>query len=225
MSRKIKPFAIVLDVDDCIDDFGGDLCWIHNKINNTNVTSNDIKDWNFITLKVKDRNGNEVLGVDLRKTFEYWEEHGLYGSLNLLPKAREAVTVMRDFGYKIILLTARKKKYEDETKLHLWRNHIPFDEIYFREDPEEKDFKTNKIKQLSKQYNIQMFVDDKYETVEHVAENTNVKMVCLLETACTRHLKTIEGDFENKLEQNESIHKFVHLYDVIRMLRDLRIKE
>ena len=75
--RIFKPKAVVLDIDDVIDDFCGYLCWIHNRVNGTHVTSNDIKDWNFETLKVRDRNGNEVIGTDLRQTFRYWEEHGL----------------------------------------------------------------------------------------------------------------------------------------------------
>jgi len=222
--RIFKPKAVVLDIDDVIDDFCGYLCWIHNRVNGTHVTANDIRDWNFETLKVKDRNGNEVIGTDLRQTFRYWEEHGLYGSVDLLPRAYDAIRKIVDYQYKVILLTARDKKYEDETKLHLWKNGIIFDEIYFKGEDDGSDFKTKKIKKLSRRYNIQLFADDKYSTVEHVAENTNVNCVCLIETASTRDLKKIEGDTENRLQKNDDIHKFVTLYDAIILLKDLRPK-
>ena len=165
--RVMKPKAVVLDIDDVIDDFCGGLCWVHNLINNTHVSANDIRDWNFETLKVRDKNGNEVIGSDLRKTFEYWEEHGLYADLKLLPGVYDAI-----------------KRINEEAG---------------------SDFKTRKIKQLSRKYNIQFFADDKYSTVEHVAENTNVNTVCLIETASTKDLPTIEGDAENRLVQNEDI--------------------
>ena len=225
--RKMKPKAIILDIDDVIGDFCGDLCWVHNMVNGTCVTANDIRGWNFETLKVSDRNGNEVIGSDLRETFRFWEEHGLYASLNIKPRVSEAIAVMRLFGYKVIFLTARDSRFREETKLNFWRNGIKFrdDELILREDDDKENFKTKKIKQLSKDYNIQMFVDDKYSTIEHVADNTNVNIVCLMETASTRNLKTIEGDKENRLEKNENIHKFVDLYDVTKLLKDLRPKE
>lgn len=220
----MKPKAVVLDIDDVIDDFCGGLCWVHNLINKTHVSANDIRDWDFETLKIKDKNGNEVIGSDLRKTFEYWEEHGLYSNLKLLPGVYDAIKKIKDYQYKIILLTARKKKYEDETKIHLWREGIEFDEIYSKGEDDGDDFKTKKIRQLSRTYNIQLFADDKYSTVENVAENTNVNFVCLIETASTRDLPVIEGDIENRLVKNEDIHKFIDLYDAVRMLRDLRPK-
>ena len=225
--NKRKPKTIILDIDDVINDFCGELCWIHNKVNGTCVTAHDIKDWNFETLRVRDRNGNEVIGEDLRKTFHYWEDHGLYSSLPVKPKVQDAISIMRLFGYKVIFLTARDKKFRDETRLNFWRHGISFreDELILREDDDKDNFKTKKIKQLSKEYNIQMFVDDKYSTVEHVAENTNVNTVCLIETASTRSLNTIEGDSENRLEKNENIHKFADLYDITKLLKDLRPKE
>jgi len=218
--RNKKPLCVVLDLDDTIADFCGELCWVHNKVNGTCVTKHDIRDWNFSTLRVRDARGNEVIGENLRKTFEYWEGHGLYASLNLIPKSAEAVSIMRKFGYKVILITARNIKYKDETKLNLWKHRVHYDEIYFREEEDGEDFKTKKIKQLAKTYNIQMFADDKFSTIEKAAlSGVHINNLCLIETASTRDLETEEDNYT--LISNEKIKKVRDLYDAARFLKDL----
>jgi hypothetical protein len=194
--RVFKPKVIILDVDDTILDFCGFLCSLHNKKYGTCISPNDLTDWNFSSVEVKDANGNVVLGSQLRATFEEYEADGLYVGLDVLGDADFALEIMKKLGYKIILLTARNEKFGKQTELNLIMNKIYqfIDEIHFKSDKNIENFKTNKIKELSKIYNIQLFADDRAETVMQISENCKVDKIFLINKA---HNKNIEIEDEN----------------------------
>lgn len=204
MKRKLKPRAVVVDYDDTVADFSGFLCHLHNKIHHTSIVTNDITTWEFEDIRVNDVRGNIVTGEELNRTFKEYEPEGLYAILPVISEAKSALKIMRLLGYKIIILTARKPEHEKQTMLNLLHNDVVYDELYFEED------KVKKIKELSKKYNIQVFADDKLETIEDVVENCKVRKVYLIDKA---HNRTEDIDDE--------IIRITNLFEVVRDLRDL----
>jgi hypothetical protein len=181
--RVKKPLAIVLDLDDCIYDFRGYLCRMHNKLHKTSITANDIKSWDFNGISVEDVRGHKVTGEQLYETFKKLEPEGLYWVLPLLPNAKDALIIIRKLGYRIVMLTAREEVYRNQSIFSIHHNDLPFDEVVFNKD------KAKEIRKLSKTYNIRGFIDDKLSTVEDVEGSTNVNMCFLVETAATRDLE------------------------------------
>jgi predicted secreted acid phosphatase len=203
--RKRKPKAIILDADDTIFNFLGGICKIHNKRNGTCITPQDLTAWDFGATEMKDARGNSVNGTELRQTWKDYEDSGLYACLSLIGDAAFALHLMKDLGYKIIILTARPEKYGKDTELNLIFNNIHqyVDEIYFNSD------KVKKIKELSKTYNVVMFADDRATTVQDIYENCKVRNVILIEKA---HNSDAEVDPE--------IHRVKDLMETIRLLKD-----
>lgn len=198
---KNKPKCVILDVDDTLVLFCSFLCYLHNKLNNTCVTENDITDWDFDGLDLTDVRGNRVTGKQLRATFLKYEPLGLYACLPVCKESRFGLQLIHKLGYKIILMTARKKEFEGSTLLNLIKNDIPYDEIYFEKD------KVKKIKQLSKQYDIQLFADDKLITVLDVAENTHIPNICLIKKA-----------HNEKAELPDNVRLINTVFDAVRFL-------
>ena len=214
--RQIKPKAVVLDLDDTIVDFLGFLCSLHNKKNGTCIIPNDISEWNFTSLSVTDVRGNTVSGDELRNTFKEYEPEGMYVGLELIKDSDFALEIMKQLGYKIIILTARSSKFGKQTELNLIRNkiHKYIDEIYFKPETvkEGEDFKVNKIKELSKTYNVQLFADDRGETIRAVYENCNVNRVFLIEKPHNSGFEIVD----------DGIIKVKDLMETVRYLKEVK---
>lgn len=211
--RKYKPKAIVLDADDTIFDFCGPLCTVHNRERGTCVTPNDLTTWNWLDLELKDASGNKVTGQELRETFTKYEPHGLYASSPLLRDSYNALECMKDKGYKVFVITARKEEYKLQTELSYTFHNIGkyIDDTFFKpaDFPETENFKVKKIKELSKEYNIRVFADDKNTTINQVVENCNVNKVFIINKA---HNRSSEFDPEEVTRIND-------LMEIIRYLR------
>lgn len=205
--KRNKLKTIVLDYDDTVVDFLGGLCRIHNKRYNTCISANDIQDWDFSSLEVKDARGNVVKGSELKKTFIAYEDDGLYVGLEMLGDADFALELMKKLGYKVIILTARDEKFGKQTELNLIFNRIAqyVDEVYFKAD------KVKKIKDLSRTHHIVLFADDKASTVQAVAEECTVDNIFLIEKP---HNKNIECD--------ESVMRVRDLLDTVRYLKECK---
>jgi uncharacterized HAD superfamily protein len=91
-------------------------------------------------------------------------------------------------------LTARNERFRLATEYNLNDQDIYYDELYFSKD------KVKIIKQLSKEYNIVMFADDKASTVKSVAESCKVKNIFLINKA---HNKEEEIDEEEVKRAND----------------------
>lgn len=201
--RKRKPKCIVLDFDDTIVDFCGKLCWLHNKLYGTSVSKLDIKDWEFDSLDFKDGAGNRVLGKELRQTFKDWEGH-IYDTIEPLDGAPDALKLAYDRGYKIVILTARNIKFEQHTMMSIMQHdlpytpglifHNPYDPKKEEEKEKHKYFKRDKINELKKEYNIVRFVDDKFVTVQDIAENCRAVKECVLLTMPSNQEIEIDED-------------------------------
>lgn len=202
--RKYKKKVTIWDLDDTCCHFLPELCRLHNKLYGTCVNETDIQDWNFDSLEIKDARGNIVTGKQLRETFKEYEEHGLYSILPFISDAKQTLMFVKKLGYKIIFLTARPPKFEKATILNLIKNDIDYDELYFEED------KVKKIKELSKIYNVQLFVDDKASTVEQVNEKCKVNNVYL-----------INKSYNRDEEVDEDVIRIDNIMECLKKLKDL----
>lgn len=203
MAKRQK--AVCFDLDDTICNFLPLLCHLHNKLYGTCLSESDITDWNFDELDVTDVRGNRVTGKQLRETFRSYEPNGLYSCLPVIDDSKRALKMVEYLGYKIILITARKAEYEAQTRLNIIANDIHHDEIYFNSD------KVKQIKELSKKYSVEMFVDDNYENVVAVNENCIVKYCFLMNKAHNRNKSDVEG-----------ITRIHNLFDTIRFLKEVK---
>jgi len=175
MEKEIKCKAIVSDLDDCIVDFIGFLCLIHNKKHRTTITRGDIVNYPMNEVEAEDIDGNVTKGITLYKTFKDLESHGLYAVLPDFPEAKQAIRMIKDeLGYKIILMTARAEKFRDQTELNLLRNNIPYDELYFSKN------KADDINKLKEKYDIHLFADDRASTVREVNLKCKIKYPILI---------------------------------------------
>jgi uncharacterized HAD superfamily protein len=209
MVRKVKKKAIVLDIDDTIVQFCSFLCFLHNNLHGTSVSHHDLKQWSFDGLDIKDVRGNRVTGKELKKTFRLYEPDGLYSILPVIKDARFAIKIMKELGYKIILMTARKKEFQRQTILNLVAHNIQYDEVYFTPSHD----KAKKIQNISKKYNVVMFADDRYETVKDVNDKCKIE-----------HLFLVNMPYNNAIELDPStdrIQRINNLFEAIRHLEDV----
>jgi uncharacterized HAD superfamily protein len=153
---------------------------------------------------MNDARGNTVTGAEFNQTFQDWEANGLYASLPAFKDAKRAINLMRKMGYKIIIMTARGEKYRKETELNAMHQGIVYDELHFSDD------KVKTIRELSKQYNIKMFADDKADTVLRVAEKCKVKHVFIIDQ---EHNKGVEEDDDDIIRVRDIMEAIRYLPD------------
>lgn len=102
--------------------------------------------------------------TDIRDDFleKYIEE--IWSNCSLKDNCREVINKLKKEGHEIIIITYRQDVYVDNSyeilKNYLDKNGVLFDEIYMHI--------TDKGK-LCKEKNIDLFIDDKLENVESVA--------------------------------------------------------
>ena len=203
--RKRKHKAIVVDYDDTVVDFMGFLCHLYNVKNGTCISPNDLKEWDFKDVEVKDARGNVVKGEKLRKMFKDYENQGLYAALPIIEESRRALDMAAKLGYKIIILTARDGQFKAQTEINLIRNNIPYNELIFDWD------KVKIINDLKKSYKIAFFADDKFDTVKKVADSCDLDYNFLVEKAHNRDIDLSEED--------ETILRIRDLFETVRYLK------
>jgi predicted secreted acid phosphatase len=173
--QRRKKKAVVLDLDDTVFDFLGYLITLHNALHSTAVTKEDVKTWDLDDdAGTEDIYGRIHEDATLGKTFHDFESHGLYAVLPLVFGARQAIRIYDEFGYSIIFLTARDKKFEKDTILALLDKDIPYEKLLFNKD------KAAEIKKLEKSYDIVLFADDRAASVKSVNNNCKVKTPVLI---------------------------------------------
>lgn len=91
-------------------------------------------------------------------------------------------------GYKIIFLTGRQENLEDVTLDWLQINEIPVDELVMRENNNHKDvfkYKSQKIKELKKNYDFKMGFEDMDGGIEALRYNKiPYEQICLRGKKC-----------------------------------------
>ncbi len=185
--RKPKK-GVVLDIDDVVVSFMETLIHLFNEKKGTCLTPDDLTDWDFKNVEVKDARGNITKGDEIRQFFEEIEPHGLYAFTTVYPQAKQALDMLSDWGYKIILLTARKEQYKIITELSLLMGGIKYDKIIFDWD------KCRRISELNKdKLEIVAFVDDKYSTTLSVKKLCNLPFNFVVSKAHNRNIELAEG--------------------------------
>lgn len=172
--KKKKPKAIILDYDDTVCRFLDTLVMIHNREHGTCIGVQDLTSWDFKDVDFKDAKGNTVKGNELLETMKKYEPCGLYAMLAVSEETKFALELMDKLNYKIIILTARKKEFEGQTKLNIMMHHLPIEELVMDWD------KAKKINELKRKYDVKMFVDDNFNTVKAVLEQCDIPHVCLI---------------------------------------------
>ena len=205
MKKKTKKIpCIVTDLDDVIVDFLGFLCDLYNSKHNTSITKNDITDWNFESLQIRDMGNVKVKGEDLRDFFlEY--ESAFYSSIPVMDDAKRALDYIKFLGYKVIILTARDEKHRKATEVCLWRNGIVYDELVMDWD------KQKQFKRLQRKHDIFFFADDKAETCELINEHCKAQDVYL-----------VNKPHNTSHEETEGIIRINNLLEIIRTLNKVR---
>ena len=116
--------------------------------------------------------------------------------LTPLQYVNDTLNIINKLGYKIILLTARDKKHTKTTRFNLSHNGILYDKIIFNSNKKEI------IKQLSKKYNIELYIDDNVNNIVNVNSLGLVKNICMVNQAhniyknIPNNIKRIDGIYE-----------------------------
>jgi uncharacterized HAD superfamily protein len=155
-------------------------------------------------VEFRDANNRLVKKGDLYDTFLKYEPHGLYAALPPMSEVKHALHLIRKLGYHIILITARKPEYEEQTIFNLLNNDLEYDKLFFSTD------KAELIRKLYKEYEIVCFADDKASTVIDVFDNTKVKRVFLVNQ---QHNKSIQVD--------DQIKRINNIFEIVRYLPDI----
>lgn len=195
-----KRRAIILDLDDCVFDFIGHLCLLHNKKYNTHITRSHITRFD-LDVEERDIYGVVLKNATLEKTFKELEPYGLYAVLPVFYEAKQAFKIFKDLGYAIIFLTARSEKFRKQTEIAIWLNDIIPDKLVFNKN------KVNAINSLSEKYEIVMFADDKPQTVKSVNTNCKVKYPIL-----------ITRTYNEKAKLSQNIYRCNDLLETIKFL-------
>jgi len=159
--------AIISDIDDVVSDFCGNLIRVHNAFHGTRYTRNILSNWE--------------MPKEIRSTFKKYE-HDLYVSQPIIAKVKEKLAALKRKGYYIILMTARDASFKEATVFNLAINGIQYDKLIFSKN------KSLKINRLMKKFDVRLFVDDRVETINKVAANTNVPNVYLVTRSYNRNV-------------------------------------
>lgn len=171
-----KEKICLLDIDEVCFDYLGGLLGLHNKLHGTTISKQDLTTWDIDNLLITNSRGKVTLGSEIRATMNKYENHGLLASLEPLPFAKEAIDIMGEFGYKVILLTARKQEFQTQTIISLLKHNIKHDALIFHTD------KKWAITELFKTYEIELYVDDRSKYIYEVADFP-INNVCILTQA------------------------------------------
>lgn len=164
--------ACVLDLDDTCFSFISHTCFMHYWLTGETYKEEDLSSWS--------------LPAPLNKTFLDYE-NWIYISQPIFPKVISTINKLRAAGYKIILMTARPESFKKHTEFNLAFNKLKYDELYFNKN------KSLKINRLAEKYDIQIFCDDKLDTVNKVKRETAVPHVYLINAPSNKNSDVEEG--------------------------------
>ena len=199
MSTKQK--LVILDLDDTILGFIPFFVSEFNKINNTHMIQADLTQFDFMSLKFKDCKGNQIEGKLLQEFFLDQEKKGIYLKLKVLKNIKKALRLFKLLNYKVVIITARNKKFDMQTRHNLLINNIDLSEIYYTNN------KVRVINRLSRLYDVKVFADDRLSTVTKVKEGCTVDKVYLINKCHNKGMEVVKG-----------IKRVASIYDIVRDL-------
>lgn len=145
-----KTPLVLLDIDDTIADFSK---YLIKRLNEEYLEAEELAPFDSWELPA-------IAEFHL----ELWSRSGLYKSLPLIKKAKEFIDAIPRDQYKLGLITARPEEFREDTLSWLTKHNTKVDFVLFDKH------KINKIKELNETYSIELFADDKAETIKTASE-------------------------------------------------------
>ena len=100
------------------------------------------------------------------KAFLEKHAYNIQSNLTLKPYVKEAFSMFKEHGFKIVIITARgydlNYEYERASIDMLKKYDLPYDEIYYKQ---------NKKGKIAKELNVSYFIDDKESVLDEVKEH------------------------------------------------------
>ena len=128
MNKKV----IKIDVDGVLRDMLSAMCGIYNAVYNDNIQPCDVKDYDvdvsFPKCKEKD-------GISAKYFFFNEYEYEVYNCADVLPKAKEAIDILHNLGYYIVIVSNQESYLnQHDTLVWLDNKNIYYDSICFTKD-------------------------------------------------------------------------------------------
>ena len=125
MNNKI----IKIDIDGVLRDMLSEMCIIYNKAYNTNITPNDISDYN---VDISFPLCKEIDGISANYFFFNEYSYDLCAYSKVINKSKEAIDILHNLGYYIIIVSYQKGySNKHDTLVWLDNNNIYYDSICF----------------------------------------------------------------------------------------------
>jgi uncharacterized HAD superfamily protein len=161
MSKKSKPKAYVVDLDDVLVKFCATLCEVAEEFGITGYKETDLRQWDL------PEDLNEILDIHYEL---------IYAIAEPFECAAEAIRRAYSEGKKIIFLTARHSDPNSirATKHNLDINGLPYHELLFEED------KVAAMKLLLNKYDVEAFFDDKVDTINKMCSVLDTSKIYLI---------------------------------------------
>ena len=137
-----------------------------------------------------------------QEAITFWKKYyaEILRSVNIKKFASEVINKLKNEGHKIYLITARwdmeKDNVEEITKKWLKDNNIEYDGLFLNA--------SDKLS-LSKENNIDIFIDDSFKNCKTIADNTNAKVYLMT--------SRVNGSFND--EKITRVFSWPEIYDLI----------
>lgn len=115
---------------------------------------------------------------DFLEHFQEAEANGVYRELPIYDSASETLNLLKDYGFKINVITARTPIYNHDTQHWVQKHRIPYSGIF------------NYGMEKEKAKNIDVYVDDAPEVISRLIEHN--KSVVIMDQLYNDHLETPE---------------------------------
>jgi 5'(3')-deoxyribonucleotidase len=120
---------IKIDVDGVLRDMLSGMCGIYNAVYNDNIQPCDVKDYDVDVSFTKCK---EEDGISAKYFFFNEYAYEIYNCADVLPKAKEAMDILHNLGYYIIIVTTQESYLnKHDTLVWLDNNDIYYDSICF----------------------------------------------------------------------------------------------
>jgi uncharacterized HAD superfamily protein len=142
-----------VDLDDVLLDFNANLCLYHNRMFGTNLSLEDISDWDLS--KIWGCPGTEAV----QRVFDFYES-GEHKAAQPILGSQKGIRSLLDV-YEIHLITSRPEFIEDMTKVWL-HNYFPdvFAGIHFTNHFHGEDHKKRTKLEVCNELGIDIFIED-----------------------------------------------------------------
>jgi len=135
---------------------------------------------------------SDCISVDIEDLRVIWESPEFILGQPLLPYARWGINRLRDFGYKIYIVTARKSHLKTFTLGWLEKHEIPFDDIVTGKQEEKQSY--------IERNGLDIFIEDR---TKNALEATKFcKRVYLMDKPYNRYTITLDESKSNIIRVN-----------------------